>query len=115
MSTSRRLFIKLSVRFLASWGYITLSGVSVLTLSSLSYLSFHTRKAHSEMTILRRRVAGRIFPFSVLLSRRGRAMTVVMSRSGGQSIFFLVQIASAMCGGVSIGNSSHLLRNLFCS
>src|SRR5258708_5404131 len=55
--SSGRLFIRLRVWFLASFGEIAFSGSSGLVSRSLLHLIFHTKKAHSESTIQRRCVA----------------------------------------------------------
>src|SRR5260370_36993024 len=58
--------------------------------SCLLHLSFHMRKAHSDMIIRKRWIAPwRTLPLFDLTFRRGRAIIVDMSMFGGQGMCFL--------------------------
>src|SRR5258708_8603993 len=90
LSCSRRSFIVLRVKFLASCGEICLSVFSGVVSRSLLQRIFHIWNAHSDITIRNRRVAQcRVTPFPDRIFRRGRAMMVVMSRPVGQAISFI--------------------------
>ena len=73
---------------------MVLSGDSGVVLRSLVHQSFHIRNAHSDIMIRNRQEAPwRTCLFSDLTFRRGRAMMVVVSRHGGQVMFFLSHIS----------------------
>src|SRR5258708_19320899 len=90
LSCSRRSFIVLRVKFLASCGEICLSVFSGVVSRSLLQCIFHIWNVHSDITIRNRHVTPCcITLFLDRIFRRGRAMMIVMSSPIGQAISFI--------------------------